>query len=253
MIMDQFSGMAHTPERRAASRSYVSATIRNGASSVIGKESLAGRLYRELRRRIITGEIRQGSRLPEQKLADDLRSSRIPLREALSRLAADGFIETRPRRSAVVTTWTTDTVHHLFDCRLALETAAAGAAAIRSGRGADVSELVAALERSEHEMVSGDDLAFAEANVRFHQALLTQADNPLMDQLMSAIAGRMVWLFHLTSQRDHEVACREHRSIVDAVTSGKSRLAETLTYAHIETGRAPSLEVLDRIIGLPDQ
>lgn len=213
--------------------------------------SLAGRLYREIRRRIILGEFPQGSRMPEQRLADELEVSRIPLREALSRLASDGFVETRPRRSAVVSTWTTDLVHHLFDSRLALESSAAGRAAQRVTDGADTTVLEEALERSEQEMVAGDDLAFAEANVRFHQALLATAGNPLMDDLMSSIAGRMVWLFHLTNQRDHEIACREHRSIVDAVNSGNPRLAETLTYSHIEVGRAPSFAVLQNLIGLP--
>ncbi len=114
----------------------------------------------------------------------------------------------------------------------------------------DVTPLDEALKRSEQHMASGDDLTFAEANVAFHEALLAAAGNPILDRLMHSIAGRMVWLFHLTSQRDHEVACREHRSIVEAVRSGNPRLAETLTYSHIEVGRAPSFEVLQSLIGL---
>ncbi|WP_162301564.1 GntR family transcriptional regulator [Nesterenkonia muleiensis] len=212
--------------------------------------SSAQRIYDQIRSRIILGEIPQGARLPEQKLADELETSRIPMREALSRLDAEGFVELRPRRGAIVTTWTTQDVHHLFDARLAIESTAANKAAQRAGEGADTSALEVALHQSEEEMTGGDDLTFAEANVTFHQALVAMAGNPLTDRLMGSIAGRMAWLFHLTSQRDHEVACREHRSIVDAVRSGNPRLTETLTYSHIEVGRQPSFDVLSTLLDI---
>jgi DNA-binding GntR family transcriptional regulator len=207
--------------------------------------SLAGRLYATVRRRIILGEFPQGSRLPEQRLADELEVSRIPLREALSRLHTDGLIETRPRRSAVVTSWATSTVHDLFDARLALETSAAARAAARV---AGVPQLQEALERSTTELQSGDDLGFAEANVRFHQALVAAAGNPLLDGLMRTVSARMVWLFYLTSHRDHGVACREHSAIVAAIQQGNPRLAETLVYAHIEVGREPTLATMRTIL-----
>ncbi|GAB3841697.1 GntR family transcriptional regulator [Nesterenkonia populi] len=212
--------------------------------------SSAERLYQQIRHRILLGELAQGARLPEQRLADELSTSRIPLREALNRLAADGFIELRPRRGALVAVWTAEEVHHLFDCRLALEPPAAARAAERAAAGAELAGLKEALSSSEQEMRAGDDLTFAEANVRFHQELLRAAGNPMMDRLMGSIAGRMVWLFHLTSQRDHQVACKEHRSIVEAVLSGNPRLAETLAYSHIEVGRAPSFDVLKSLIDI---
>lgn len=210
------------------------------------------RIYDQIRRRIILGEIPQGARLPEQRLADELDTSRIPMREALSRLEAEGFVELRPRRGAIVTTWTAQDVHHLFDARLSIESTAANKAAQHAGEGGEISALEVALQRSEGEMTDGDDLTFAEANVNFHQALVAMAGNPLTDRLMASITGRMAWLFHLTSLRDHEVACREHRSIVDAVRSGNPRLAETLTYSHIEVGRQPSFDVLSTLIDLPE-
>lgn len=211
----------------------------------LASASLATRLYETLRRRIILGEFAQGTRLPEQRLADELEVSRIPLREALSHLANDGLIETTHRRSAIVTSWTTSTVHDLFDARLALETSAATRAAARiSG----VAALEEALTRSVVEMEAGDELGFAEANVRFHQALVAAAGNPLMDGLMRTVSARMAWLFYLTAHRDHEVACREHSSIVSAIKQGNPRLAETLVYAHIEVGREPSLESMRAIL-----
>lgn len=207
--------------------------------------SLSRRIYGTLRERIILGVYPQGSRLPEQRLADELDVSRIPLREALSRLATDGLVVTTHRRSAVVASWTTSSVHDLFDARLALETAAAGRAAERRS---GVRALEDALARSVDEMRAGDELGFAEANVRFHQALVRAAGNPLVDGLMRTVSARMAWLFYLTAHRDHDVACREHAAIVTAVQEGNARLAETLTYAHIEVGREPSLGSMRAIL-----
>ena len=74
-----------------------------------------------------------------------------------------------------------------------------------------------ALRRSEVELRTGDELAFAEANMRFHLALVNAAGNPVLSGLMRTISARMTWLFYLTAARDHETACREHAAIVEAV------------------------------------
>ncbi|WP_313555573.1 GntR family transcriptional regulator [Miniimonas arenae] len=203
--------------------------------------SLSDRLYQTLRRRIILGELAPGSRLPEQRLADELEASRIPLREALSRLATDNLVTASPRRSAVVGSWSASDVHDLLDARLALETSAAGRAARRES---GVRDLEVALTRSMTELRAGDELGFAEANVRFHVALVQAAGNPLLDGLMRTISARMTWLFFLTSNRDHDTQCREHAAIVEAVRLGNSRLAEALVFSHIEAGREPTLATL---------
>ncbi len=203
--------------------------------------SLSHGIYQSLRSRIILGDLKPGDRLREQKLADELDVSRIPLREALSRLATDSLVTANPRRSAVVASWSESDVHDLFDARLALETKAAARAAARvSGLPA----LGEALENSINEMRAGDELGFAESNATFHVALVTAAGNPLLDGLMRSISSRMTWLFYLTASRDHEIACREHGAIVSAIRQGHARLAESLTYAHIEEGRPATLEMM---------
>jgi DNA-binding GntR family transcriptional regulator len=209
---------------------------------------LVGQLYRSVRERILTGVYPQGSRLPEQRLATDLNVSRIPLREALPRLESDGLITTLPRRSAVVSTWTLDAVHHLFDTRLAIEVAAAGHAARAARTGRSLAHIESVLDSSETEMRRGDELGFADANAQFHCALVDASGNPLMTSLMSGLTSRMTWLFLLTAQRDHRTACREHRAIVDAVRAGNEGLAKATTYTHIESGRGPSIDAMRHLL-----
>lgn len=212
-------------------------------------EPLSTQLFHELRRRIITGIYNQGMRLPEQRIAEDLQVSRIPLREAIPQLEVEGFVQSNPRRGVVVRRWTTGSVHDLFDARLAIEPQAARLGAKRASSGDSVSELKASLAASESELHTRDALRVSTANARFHQDVVATAGNELMSSLMSAVAGRMTWLFFLTAQRDPHVACAEHRAITEAITEGNDQLAESLVFAHIEAGRKPSLESMALLLG----
>src|SRR5689334_3758625 len=91
---------------------------------VAQKDSLARQVYLALREGIILGTYPQGSRLIEQRLAEELEVSRVPLREAVPQLEMHGFVETSPRRGAVVATWDAKRVNDLFDLRLSLEVGA---------------------------------------------------------------------------------------------------------------------------------
>jgi len=152
--------------------------------------------------------------------------SRVPLREAIPQLESDGFVRTLPRRGAVVSTWSTKLVNDLFDARLALEVAAARRAAVRVAQGGDILALELKLAEADEEVTRGGALEVAVANAEVHQRL---------------VAGRMVWFFYLTATRDPLIACAEHHEIADAIRAGNERLAEALTFAHIESGREPSL------------
>jgi DNA-binding GntR family transcriptional regulator len=98
---------------------------------VTDRTSLSQQMYRTLREQIILGRYPQGSRLPEQRIAEEMDVSRVPLREAVPLLERDGFVRTFPRRGAVVFAWDTKAVDDLFDVRLCLESGAARYAARR--------------------------------------------------------------------------------------------------------------------------
>src|SRR5689334_10830851 len=109
--------------------------------------SMSQRVYTEIRERIIRGDFPPGFRLLERDLADEFAVSRVPVREALPQLEADGFITTLPRRGAVVAQLTIQDVEELFDVRLGVEVYATRLAARRLSRGASASRLRDALQR----------------------------------------------------------------------------------------------------------
>ncbi|MEV6656627.1 GntR family transcriptional regulator [Nocardia fluminea] len=211
---------------------------------VVDDTSQTRRIYDDLRRAIITGEYREGEKLPEARLAAMLGASRLPVREALALLEFDGIVSALPRRSAVVRSWDVTAVEELFDVRIGLEPLAARLAAARIRQGHDSSPLRAALREARAATDSRDPLRIAETNAKLHGAIVELSGNSLLTQLMRTILARMAWLFFLTTERNTEEQRDEHQHLIDAISSGDERLAEYAMLSHTEAGRTPTLAIV---------
>lgn len=229
------------PERTGCSMPAEGDVVSTLSHASASDGSLSVRIYEEVRRGIILGRYPQGMRLAEQRLAEEFNVSRVPLREAMPKLETEGFVTTLHRRSAQVARWSEQSVGELFDVRLALEVNAAGYAARSVAGGASMEGLRTMLDAAEAAVLDGDALRVATTTSDFHQAVVDLADNALLSSLMRAVSGRVTWLFYLTSQLDAQVACQEHRELLRGIETGNERIAEGLSYAHIERGRVPSL------------
>lgn len=206
------------------------------------------RIADALRERIITGEIPMGAKLGERDVAVQLGVSRVPVREALQVLTAEGFVSSSHRRAAIVHTFTLDDARELFDMRSQLEPFAASLAARRAAEGADTTHLVAALEVA-HVAHSGDAPA-STRNSDLHEEIFALAAHRLLLRMSSQLTGRTRWLFRVTAERDTEGRWDEHSDIVDAIVGGHADLAFALAAAHVERGRVESMPRLAEL--LPD-
>ncbi|MEU8895930.1 GntR family transcriptional regulator [Nocardia sp. NPDC048505] len=217
------------------------------SSPAVDDTSQTRRIYDDLRRGIITGVYQEGQKLPEARLAEQLGTSRLPVREALALLEFDGIVSARPRRSAVVRSWDRTAVEELFDVRIGLEPLAARLAAARVRRGADTGALHDALHESHAALATHDCLHIAEANAALHREIVELSGNSLLTQLMRTILARMAWLFVLTTQRAVAARLDQHQHLIDAIVSGDERLAEYAMLDHTEAGRAPTLAIIDAL------
>lgn len=224
------------------------ATPAGDTGGVPDEDPMSTRIFRDLRRRIINGEFPMGSRLRERDLAEQLGVSRVPLREALPQLEADGFIRTSLRRGAVVVQLTLKDVTELFDARLGVEVHATRLAAQRCAEGASAARIEDALRRAVTALGEGDPGLIAELNADLHEIIVAAADNALLATVMQPIAARDRWVFRLTAGRDVHVACAEHAELCAAIVGGRPDMAAALAYSHIERGRAPTLEALRPIL-----
>ncbi|WP_052850965.1 GntR family transcriptional regulator [Streptomyces avicenniae] len=210
--------------------------------------SHASHAERTLRAAILSGTYPPGARLRERDLSQTLGFSRIPVREALTRLAGEGLVEMSPRRGASVRDLSLRDVAELFDLRLSVEVFAARRAAEACARGADAERLRALMEAAEDATRRGDPGEIPAANTALHAEIVATTGNRLLYDALAPSLGLMQWVFTLTGSRDPRVQCDEHRHICAAIHAGKADLAGALAYAHIERGREPSLASLRGVL-----
>lgn len=213
-----------------------------------GKSSLADQTYQQISEKIIRGDYKAGHRLREREISEDLSISRIPIREALPQLEADGFIDIFPRRGAVVRAFTLKDVEELFDVRLNLEVFAARKAAEQMASGGSAERLEILMVAAEAAKSSDDFQAISTFNAQIHAEIITLSGNKLLVKTMRPVLGKLRWLFALTSQRDPQIQYGEHRALYEAIQAGKPELAAAIAYAHIEMGREPSLAQLAGVL-----
>lgn len=191
-----------------------------------------------LRDRILGGTLPMGTPLRQEALAAELGVSRIPLREALLRLEAEGLVTMESHRGAVVASVRLDEVAELFELRATLESDLTRRAVPRLAPGDDLALDVAA--RSFERAVEGGAAAWGEANRALHLALYRPAARPCTLEVVTRLHAQCDRLLRLqlTLTRGVARAVREHRAIVLAARARDAEGAAYLVEQHIlEAGR----------------
>lgn len=185
----------------------------------------------EIRSAILSGALAPGERLKQENLAADLNVSRIPVREALRTLEAEGLIETTPGRGSRVVRITPEDATDVLTVRGTLEGLAARLAAARVGK-ADVESLRGILEEGKEATAASDHGAAGEAHTRFHLELARASGNDYLYAELEAMPAKTEWITHSLLQSRGDVSWEEHEAIVDAVARGEADRAEELTKRH---------------------
>ena len=150
------------------------------------EQALHTSVYEELRTRMITGKIMPGIGLSTRGLALELGVSQMPVRDALSRLAAEGAVQIRSKRKVEVPAMTADRFADLLACRLLLEPEAAVQALPYIGPALlkRLSEVDAALDDA---MESGDVIGYMERNFQFHFMIYRANKRPTLNRLIEPL------------------------------------------------------------------
>ena len=203
------------------------------------------RSYTALRDEIVDGTLAPGAVLGEVEQAGRLGVSRTPIREAFSRLIADGLATPQSPRVLVVADLSAERVRDLYELRAALEGAAAAAAARR--RDPEVfarlrTELAGAgrlVDEGEAGMLRYYDLVD-----RLDEAITEAADN---DYLAGALASVRLHSARVRRLARHDAArlrraADEHALVVDAILEGDAQLAAEATRVHLRHSLASALD-----------
>jgi len=196
------------------------------------------RALETLREEILRGALSAGDRLAEVELAERLGVSRTPVREALSRLSAEGLVELAPNRGARVATWTVDELEGVFALRSLLEPQLT-ALAVPHATAADVAELDELATRMT-ELGDSDLDALVPLNRAFHDRLVALAAAPaLAGALAAAVHSPLVARnFHAYDEVSLRRSMAHHTEIVAALRARDPEWARAVMTAHIHNARA---------------
>lgn len=197
------------------------------------------RVASAVREQIVDGTRAPGSRLVERDLAMELGVSRIPVRDALRALVAEGLVTPRPRTWAVVREFTDADVAHLQEVREATDPVQFRLAAQRRTP-EQLAALTHAWEREADAAARGDGPAARRAAADFHEAVVAASGNPVLAELHAVTASRVRWL--LAQHSDLAAIADEHRALLDAVRDGDAETAARLAREHLSTSRAAAAE-----------
>jgi DNA-binding GntR family transcriptional regulator len=201
-----------------------------------------------LRERILGGEFKGGSKLRQDAIAQDYGVSRIPVREALLALEAEGLVEFHPHRGAFTTELSAETIRELFELRVLLEVKAFEQS-IPNLTTADLEHAARLLSRYDEALDSGRNIdGWSEFNSAFHTALYKAAKMPATLALIGQLntkCDRYVRMQLLYSQ-EIKKAELEHQQLLALARSGKTKKAGQLLELHIRGACDSILAVFER-------
>ena len=194
----------------------------------------SARVARILRDDIVQGRRLPGDKLIERDIAAELDVSRLPVREAIRVLVAEGIVLVKPRSWAVVREFSLRDLRDLSEIREAIETMIFVFAAERHDE-AGIEQLRTTLEREEAAARDGDVEAARDAASQFHQVATELAGNEMLDELIRAFVTRLRWLFGQHDDLPRMAA--EHRVIFDAMVARDTDALRLLLPRHLLEGR----------------
>lgn len=206
---------------------------------------LSALIKNQIRRRIIDGEFLPGERLIEHKLSEEMAVSRIPIREALRALAAEGLVTIEPHRGAFVATLTKEEALDMVEVRAALEGLNAKLAA-QNIKDKDIKKLEEILKKGTEAIEREDFEACKKLNLEFHNTLATIPGNTILMELINSLRERTAIVFTANTILKVRENWLEHEQILRAVISGNAELASLLATQHVYNAAKAASEELEK-------
>jgi GntR family transcriptional regulator of gluconate operon len=197
--------------------------------------SLAEDAADRIREQILGGGFRQGDHLVESRIAQQLKISRGPVREAFKLLRAEGLLQEEPRRGSFVVRLVPDDVREIYGLRAAIEGRAARTVASR-GDPDVIARLRGLLERIERAVGADDPPEVFAADLAFHTELVRAAGNGRLDEVFTRYVPTLRALLRLDEHlyRSLDDIAMEHRPLLAAIEAGDADEAASLAEGHCD-------------------
>ena len=221
-------------KRKTSSRSAMLAD--DSSPRVLRPAPLRQAVYDAIIELIVQGTLERGRHLVEAELAEYLGVSRQPVREALQRLQADGWIELRPAQGAFVHIPSEEEVDQLLAVRTVLETHSAGLAASHATP-EDVNRLWELQQDGLNALAANDSEGLVQANAALHAAITTLAGNKVLAEHIGLVERKWRWYYLPIAQPRGQDAWSEHAELITAIAAGDVARATDIMHRHTERTR----------------
>lgn len=228
------------PQRSRTGREEAHVSAGDILTSMLKRQTMTEGLTDLLRKAILSGEIPEGTQLRQDAIARQYDVSRIPVREALRQLEAEGLIVSHAHRSSVVASLSLSDIDEIFEIRSILEPHLL-VLSLPNLTAADFAAAEAVLTEYDAALAAGDVARWGDLNWRFHGILCGAAGRP---QTWAVVNGLQRKIDRYTRMQLHYTdgvvkAQTEHRALLDLCSKGQAADAAAHLAVHIrEAGQA---------------
>jgi GntR family transcriptional regulator, rspAB operon transcriptional repressor len=220
-------------------------------AAIINQSRISDQVYRYLHGEIVEGRLLPGQRISPDELAERLKISKMPIKEAIERLAGEGLLDVQSRRGTFVSSLDPTELAETFEVRCALE-ALAGKLAVRHITKADTErlrELIALMEKS----VGKEDVRLhLEQNAEFHELIIKRSGNRKLYETWRRLRTP-IHVAGIHSRTDDWIERvgreqKEHRAIVRALEQRDEAAVELAISNHIMRASGSLVEDVERVV-----
>lgn len=198
---------------------------------------LRGQVYKNLKASILNGVLPPNKRLIEERLAEEMGTSRTPVREAIQKLEKEGLIHKLPKGGFAVSTITDEDIEEVFGIRSVLE-GYAGYLATSRATDDDIRSLEETVRQEEEFLRRKDTEEIIRLNTEFHDKLYKAAKSSklysIINDLRDYIYRYRIIIFRYEGMA--EISIKDHKDMIGLMKAKNARQVEKLVRKHIIRG-----------------
>jgi DNA-binding GntR family transcriptional regulator len=200
------------------------------------------KVYSQVREQILSGRIAPNERLIETKIAQEIGTSRTPVREALHNLEIEGLIQSIPRVGYRVKTISETEVEEICEIRSSIESLAARWA-MEKAPVKVIRELKKNIAATVERVSQGEIRAFIDLDAQFHEIIARASGSTRLLELAQTLRGHMLRyrVQSIYSKETVLLAMKGHQKILKAIESGDPQGLSQAVQSHLEESKGSIL------------
>jgi DNA-binding GntR family transcriptional regulator len=202
------------------------------------KENLGNQVFEQVKEMIVRGEIPAGKRMIESEIAESMGISRTPVREAVHKLEAEGFLKPLPKGGYVVRGLEISDIEETFEIRSILESFASYLAATRHND-EEILPLEEKIEEFQKYLDRHDLKELTRINTEFHELLYALSRSPRLVKMILNLRDEIYFLrkIILNSIDMAQLSNKNHIEIIKAIKKREAKKVERLVREHVLRGK----------------